>query len=126
MTYIYTEGASTNSTFGQKAHLAPIAQKAHSAQIAQSAILALLARIAKSAQKPYNTIARLSATTWSWSIAGRLNAFRSDHGVILVNSKLVVVGGRDNKPTKAEFCQWENEEFTCIGGKQSFLNRNVS
>ena len=58
-----------------------------------------------------STIARLDAATWLWSQAGRLNTGRVGHGAIWVNSKLVVVGGWGTKPT--EFCQWDNEEFTC-------------
>ena len=58
------------------------------------------------------TIARLDATTWAWSRAGRLNNARDDHGAIWVNLKLVVVGsGRDARPT--EFCDLDNDEFIC-------------
>ena len=64
-----------------------------------------------------STIARLDAATWSWSRAGRLNTARDNHGAIWINSKLVVVGGWGTYPT--EFCQWENEEFTCTDQKST-------
>ena len=67
-----------------------------------------------------NTIARLDAATWLWSEAGRLNTARSNHGVIWVNSKLVVVGGAGTRPT--EFCQWDNEEFSCTGQKSILVD----
>ena len=67
-----------------------------------------------------NTIARLDSATWSWSRAGRLKTARDDHGAIWVNSKLVVVGGWETKPT--EFCVWENEEFICTFQESTLKN----
>ena len=64
-----------------------------------------------------STIARLDSTTWSWSPAGRLNTARHDHGAIWINSKLVVVGGWKTNPT--EFCDLENNEFTCTEQKST-------
>ena len=57
-------------------------------------------------------IARLDATTWSWSRAGQLNTARSHHAAIWFKSKLVVVGGRGEKPT--EFCELIDNQFTCV------------
>ena len=73
-----------------------------------------------------NTVGRLDAVTWSWSIAGRLNTARIHHGVIWLNSKLIVVGGESNgypyelKHT-TEFCRLEN--FACTV-QDSILSSN--
>ena len=72
------------------------------------------------------TVARLDATIWSWSRAGRLNSARSSHGAIWLNSKLIVVGGESNgypyelKHT-TEFCRLEN--FACTV-QDSILSSN--
>ena len=62
-----------------------------------------------------NTIARLDAVNWSWSEAGEINTARHYHRAIWVDSKLIIVGGQrkdlDLMPT--EFCNFENNEFTC-------------
>ena len=66
-----------------------------------------------------NTIARLDATTWLWSRAGRLNNARYAHKAIWVNSKLAVVGGAGTRPT--EYCDLVNDEFICTDQKSVFV-----
>ena len=52
-----------------------------------------------------STIARLNTDSWKWSSAGNLNKARFDHGAIFQGTKLIVIGGPENKPT--EFCTLE-------------------
>ena len=68
-------------------------------------------------------IVRLDATTWSWSRRGFLKKRRRNFGVILMDSKLVVVGQQVSRNIRSytelydswsEFCEWKNGNFTCI------------
>ena len=93
-------------------------------------------------------IARLDINNWSWSTAGQLNTPRSYHGVILANSKVLVVGGRvfisyayigkyfvlnyplkgnvnrvehpDNELNTEECERLENGRFTCTSTNENY------
>ena len=58
-----------------------------------------------------SSILRLSAASWTWSNIGNLNSARYGHGVILIESTFMVIGGSSTQPNEA--CQLNNGQFTC-------------
>ena len=63
------------------------------------------------AGKDMSIIARLDATTLTWTIAGELNLRRSAHGALIAGSRLIVAGGW--KSLKTEVCDYGEHKFTC-------------
>ena len=61
--------------------------------------------------KSSNNIGRLDSTSWTWSLAGKLETSRYGHSAIFVDSKLVVVGGSGSRAT--EFCEVHKGHFIC-------------
>ena len=51
--------------------------------------------------KTLKSILTLNAATWTWTPAGELQSARSDHGVILVGSDFMIIGGNGTKPVEA-------------------------
>ena len=54
-------------------------------------------------------IARLDATSWKWSKAGKMSYARVNHSVAWINSKLVIIGGYQY----SEVCELQERSFTC-------------
>lgn len=61
---------------------------------------------------PTDVIAKLDATTFQWSMVGRLNAVRYYHGAIAVDDVIFIIGGYGEKQT--ERCTIFNNEVKCV------------
>ena len=58
-----------------------------------------------------DSIFALEENTWTWSKRGSMNSKRYAHGVILLEEKIMVVGGDGKK--KNEACVLNNGQFSC-------------
>ena len=58
-----------------------------------------------------DSILRLSGSSWTWSHLGQLNSRRDGHGVILVGTTFMVVGGYRSQ--KNEACLLRTGQFIC-------------
>ena len=67
-----------------------------------------------------SSILRLNAASWTWSFVGTLNSPRVNHGVILVENTIMVIGGTDytlyyklNSRLPIEVCLLNNGQLNC-------------
>ena len=67
-----------------------------------------------------DSVLRLDGTAWTWSNAGKIKSARYGHGVIVVGSNFMVIGGWHTQTN--EQCLLSNGTFTCTEFTSSLTN----